>query len=148
MRSLAFIVLALAALTGCGGGDSTGPSNANVGGTWTLTMSNLSGQGVSCSLGSTPLTITQSGTTFSGSYGPGTITCSAGSQSTDISVQGIIVNGTIDGNAVTFDMDTQDFHQTGSVAGTSMSGTARWTFDLGGSIGIVVLNRNWAAAKQ
>jgi hypothetical protein len=29
-----------------------------------------------------------------------------------------------------------------------MSGTARWTFDLGGDIGVVVLNGNWAAAKQ
>ncbi|HET8836269.1 MAG TPA: hypothetical protein VFN08_16175 [Gemmatimonadales bacterium] len=63
-------------------------------------------------------------------------------------IQGIIVNGTIDGNAIAFDLDTQDFHQTGSVSGSSMSGTARWTFDLGGSTGIVVLNGNWAAAKQ
>lgn len=148
MRLLAFAVIALAALIGCGGGDPAGPSNANVAGTWTLTMSNLSGEGVSCNLGSTPLTITQSGTTFSGSYGPGAFTCSAGSQSSGVQVHGTVVNGTIDGNAVTFDMDTQDFHQTGSVAGTSMSGTARWTFDLGGSTGIVVLNGNWAAASQ
>lgn len=147
MRSLALTILALAALTGCGG-DSTGPSDASVAGAWTLTLSNLSGQGVSCNLSSTPLTITQSGTTFSGSYGPGAFRCSAGSESTSGQIQGIVVNGTIDGNAVAFDMDTQDFHQAGSVAGTSMSGTARWTFDLGGSIGIVVLNGNWAAAKQ
>ena len=103
---------------------------------------------MSCGLSATPLTLTQSGTTFSGSYGPGTLTCVAGAQSVSGAIQGIVVNGTVDGNAVTFDLDTQDFHHTGSVSGSSMSGTARWTFDLGGSIGVVVLNGNWSAAKQ
>ncbi|MGH7497722.1 MAG: hypothetical protein ACREL3_02600 [Gemmatimonadales bacterium] len=144
------IVWALLALvlTGCGGGDATGPSNASVAGTWTMSLSNLSGSGVSCNLSATPVTIAQSGTTFSGTYGPGTLSCFAGSQSNSVQIQGTIVNGTVDGNAVVFDLDTQDFHQTGSVAGNSMSGTARWTIDLGGSSGIVVLNGNWSAAKQ
>ncbi len=137
-----------AALVACGGGDSTGPSNASVAGSWTLSHSNMSGSGVSCSLSPAPMTLSQSGTTFSGSYGPATVSCTAGSQSESVQIQGIIVNGTIDGNAIAFDLDTQDFHQTGSVSGSSMSGTARWTFDLGGSTGIVVLNGNWAAAKQ
>lgn len=137
-----------AALAACGGGDSTGPSNASVAGSWTLSHSNMSGSGVSCNLSPAPMTLSQSGTTFSGSYGPAAVSCIAGGQSESVQIHGIIVNGTIDGNAIAFDLDTQDFHQTGSVSGSSMSGTARWTFDLGGSTGIVVLNGNWAAAKQ
>jgi hypothetical protein len=150
MRILTLWVLLAAVLgmTACGGDDATGPSNASVAGAWTLSVSNMSGQGVSCSVGGTALTLTQSGTTFSGTYGPGTMTCVAGSQSTEVGVQGTVVNGTVDGNAVAFDLDTQDFHHTGSVSGNSMSGTARWTFDFGGSVGVVVLNGNWAAAKQ
>jgi hypothetical protein len=142
------LVAAVLALAACGGSDSTGPSDANVAGAWTLSASNMSGQGVSCTLSGSNLSITQSGTTFSGSYGPGTLTCVAGTQSVGSTVQGTVVNGTVDGNAVAFDLDTQDFHHTGSVSGSSMSGTARWTFDFGGSIGVVVLNGNWAAARQ
>ncbi len=133
---------------GCGGGDSTGPSNANLAGSWTLSASNVSGQGVSCGLANTPVTISQSGGTFTGTYGPGTVTCVAGGQSSSATIQGTIVNGTVDVNAVQFDLDTQDFHHTGTVSGNSMSGTARWSIDLGGSIGVVVLNGNWSAAKQ
>jgi hypothetical protein len=147
MRTLAFAVIVFA-LTGCGGDDPTGPSNASVAGTWALSASNMSGQGVSCNLSSTPLVLTQSGATFSGTYGPGTLTCQAGSQSVGGTVQGVVVNGAVSGNAIAFDLDTQDYHHTGSLSGASMSGTARWTYDFGGSIGVVVLNGNWAAARQ
>jgi|tagenome__1003787_1003787.scaffolds.fasta_scaffold19330212_1 hypothetical protein len=139
---------AFAIVTGGCGGDSTGPSNANVAGAWTLSASNMSGGGVSCNLGNSPMTLSQSGTTFTGSYGPGTVTCSAGIQSFNVSVHGTVVSGIVNLNAVQFDLDTGDFHHSGSVNGNSMSGTASWTFDLGGDIGVVVLNGNWSAAKQ
>lgn len=142
------LFLALPAFSACGGGDSTGPSDANVGGVWTFSISNMSGQGVSCRLGNTPLTLSQSGRTFTGSYGPGTITCQAGSEAFSGTTQGTIVSGTVDANAVQFDLDTQDFHHTGSISGNSMSGSARWILDLGGSVGVITLNGNWAAARQ
>lgn len=141
-------LLAAASFAGCGGDKSTGPSDANVGGLWTFSISNMSGQGVSCSLGNTPISLSQGGGTFTGTYGPGTLTCLAGGQSASVGTQGTIVSGTVDGNAVKFDLDTQDFHHTGTVSGNSMSGTARWTFDLGGNTGVVSLNGNWAAARQ
>jgi hypothetical protein len=144
---LPLIAAALLA-SACGGGDSAGPSDANLAGSWTLSASNVSGQGVSCGLGNTPVTISQSGGTFTGTYGPGTITCVAGGQSSSGTTQGTIVNGTVDVNAVQFDLDTQDFHHTGTVSGNSMSGSVRWTIDVGGSIGVVVLNGNWSAARQ
>ena len=150
MRSpiLAALVASLVALSACGGDSATAPSNAQVGGTWTFNASNMSGSGVSCNLLSASLVITQSGATFSGTYGPGTLSCVAGGQSQSATINGTIVNGTVDGSAVAFDLDTQDFHHTGTASGASMSGTARWTFDLGGSVGVVMLNGNWSAAKQ
>jgi hypothetical protein len=147
MRVFLLLILAIVA-DACGGDDSTGPSQANVGGAWTLSATNLSGQGVSCNLGNTPVTLSQSGSTFTGSYGPGTITCIAGGQSASVGTQGTIVNGVVSGNGVQFDLDTQDFHHIGTISGNSMSGTARWSFDLGGGIGVVTRNGNWAAARQ
>ena len=132
----------------CGGDDTTGPSEANVSGNWTLSATNVSGQGVSCNLSPTAMSINQSGITFTGNYGPGIVTCVAGSESVSAPVQGTIVNGTVNGNSVQFDLDTQDTRLTGTMSGNSMSGTVRWIIDAGGDIGVVTLNGNWAAAKQ
>ena len=146
LRGLLVSVLTLA--VGCSGDDSTGPSRANVAGSWILSASNLSGQGVSCNLRNTPMALSQSGETFTGSYGPGVFTCVAGGESGSVNITGTVVSGTVDGNSIQFDLDTQDRHHSGTMSGNSMSGTARWTFDLGAGIGVVVLNGNWAAAKQ
>ena len=60
---------------------------------------------------------------------------------------GSVVNGSVSGNTVNFDLDTQDFHHTGTLSGNSMSGTATWTFDLGAPVGEVTLSGNWSASK-
>src|SRR5205809_154278 len=119
-RVRVLLVCVLTGVLAACGGDSTGPSQANVAGAWMLSATNVSGQGLSCNLGPPPTTLNQSGTTFTGSYGPGTITCLAGGQSGSDQVQGTVVNGTINGNSVQFDLDTQDAHLTGSVNGNSM----------------------------
>ena len=142
------VAVALLAV-GCGGDSGgTGPNNdANVQGSWTLAVSNLSGRGVSCSSQSPmPITLNQSNNTFTGTYGVGTIICVNGSDQVSFNVQGSIVNGTVNGDNVSFDMDTQDFHHTGTVNGNSMSGTASWRFDFGGAIGQVTLSGNWSAS--
>ena len=131
----------------CGGDKSTGPSDANIEGSWQITFTNMSGSGVSCNSNAFPLQISQSGSTFTGSYGVGTFTCTGPGGSASGNVQGVVANGTVDINAVEFDLDTQDAHQSGSVSGNSMSGTAQWRFDLGGGQ-IVTLNGNWSAVKQ
>ena len=144
-----FLPLFVAAFLGaCGGDDSTGPSQASIAGAWTLSATNVSGQGVSCNLNNTPVTINQSGSTFTGTYGPGTVTCLAGAESVSFPVQGTVVNGTLNGNSVQFDLDTQDIHHVGTLSGNSMSGTVQWTIDFGGDIGVVTLSGNWSAAKQ
>jgi hypothetical protein len=59
-----------------------------------------------------------------------------------------VVNGTLSGRNLSFDLDTPDFHFTGSVTGTSMAGTAQWTMDFGIPIGVATLNGDWEASKQ
>jgi len=135
-------------VAGCGGDDSTGPSNADVAGTWTLAVSNMSGGGISCTSNTPfPLTLSQSGTTFNGTYGAGNVTCVGGGESITFTASGSVVNGSVSGNTVNFDLDTQDFHHTGTLNGNSMSGTATWTFDLGAPVGEVTLSGNWSASK-
>ena len=146
------LVLALAiALVGCGGDDNSGPSTpANVAGAWTASLSNLSGGGVSCSSSApTQLSLDQTGSTFTGSYQGGEMTCiGPGGTSSFAITPGTVINGTVEGNSITFDLDTPDAHQTGTVSGNSMSGTARWRLDLGAPIGVLTLNGNWGAARQ
>jgi hypothetical protein len=145
-----FLLALLAFSLACGGDDSTGPSSANVAGTWTASLSNMSGSGVSCSsTDPTTLNITQQGATFSGSYNGGEITCTGpGGSFSDFIGSGTILNGTVDGNRVDMDLDTQDFHLTGTVSGASMSGTAVLRLDLGQPLGVVTLNGNWGAARS
>jgi hypothetical protein len=146
-----FIVIAVLGTLACGGDDDTGPSTpADVSGTWSASVSNMSGSGVSCtSDGATLLTLSQTGSTFSGTYSGGELTCSGPGGTTSGPIgSGLVVNGEVDGNNVSFDLDTPDFHQTGNVDGTSISGNARWRFDFGPPTGVITLNGNWAAAKQ
>ena len=146
------LLLALAGsllIAGCGS-DATGPGNTvSVAGTWDFSASNLSGAGVSCAALGLVLQISQTGSTFSGSYSGGTMQCSGpgGTVSGAIS-SGTVVNGSINGTSVQFDLDTQDLHEAGSVSGNSMSGSATWRFDLGAPTGVVVLSGNWSAARR
>ncbi len=155
LRSL--VLVSLTALAGCGGGDdATGPSpvprTANVGGSWTISITNLSGSvsgvGVSCFFTGAPMVLSQTGATFTGSYGPAELTCHAAGESVSVTSQGVVVNGTVTGDDVAFDFDTQDAHHVGTVSGNSMSGTAHYRVDVGAPYGLVTLNGVWAAARQ
>jgi hypothetical protein len=119
MKRLALVAFALA-LTACA--DSTGPKNVNVSGSWTYSVTNLVGGGLSCNTGGTTVTIAQSGTTFSGTYTGGTLSCNSLG---DFAIgTGTVANGTVSDNAVAFDFDTQDWANTGSASGNTISGTA------------------------
>ena len=144
MRKLVALLLVL----GCGS-DSTGPGGVNLAGTWTASLSNMSGSGVSCSSSSpTTLTLSQQGDSFTGAYSGGELTCNGpGGTASEFVGSGTILNGQLNGNNVSMDLDTPDFHLTGSVSGASMSGTARWEIDFGQPTGVVVLNGNWGAAR-
>ena len=119
-------------------------------GTWTASLSNLTGGGATCSSTEpTELTLQQDGNAFTGSYTGGELTCSgsSGTFSTPLG-DGIVINGQVSGNEVSFDLDTPDYHQDGTLNGASMSGTATWRFDFGPGTGVVTLNGTWGAAKQ
>jgi hypothetical protein len=138
-------LFALLCMLGCGGDDNTGPS-ANLAGTWSMSLSDMNGGNYSCYT-STPiqLTLTQTGTTFTGSQSGGVTTCAApGGPIVDGMIPGPVVNGTLSGSNLSFDFDGPAFHHTGTVNGTSMSGTASWTYQ-GPPF---TLNGNWSAVKQ
>ena len=148
--SKATVVLAsaLAALAaGCGGGDSTGPKT-NLSGNWIYSASNLSAGGsLTCNVSGVGVSITQSGSTFSGSYNGGTISCTDPSGTYGGAIgSGTVVNGALSGNSVSFDLDTSDWHDTGSVNGSSMSGTVVIHLVVNGSA--VIVSGSWGAARQ
>jgi hypothetical protein len=59
-----------------------------------------------------------------------------------------VLNGQISGNEVSFDLGTANFHQEGTVTGSSMAGTATWTFDEGSAGTLGALTGNWTAIKE
>jgi autotransporter translocation and assembly factor TamB len=145
----AVFVLVLLSVASCGGDGPTAVDPSTLNGTWSASFTNLSGVGISCHSSSVTTTITTSGNTFTGTYGSGTMTCAAGGQSQSGQFpSGAVVNGTINGNAVAFDLDTPDQHQTGTVSGNSMSGTATWKYNFGAPYGVVTLTGSWSASKQ
>jgi hypothetical protein len=121
----------------------------DVTGAWSLSLTNMSGSGMSCDWAGATMNLTQSGATFTGSYSGGTLTCRSGGQSASEQVGGgSIVNGTVNGSKVTFEIDSPDMPMTGKVSGESMSGTGMLRYDLGSPYGVVTLNGNWAAVRK
>ena len=155
-RGSRFVLLAVAllpALTACGGDDDsgpTGPSTAQIAGSWTYAFSNITGSSgttnATCSAGNVSIDIDQTGSTFTGSYFAPSLTCTSPSGTvTDGPFAGAIVNGSINGTAVSFDFDTSDWRQTGTVSGNSMNGTVTVRFQVDASQ--LVLSGNWSAAR-
>ena len=130
-------------------GDTTGPKSVSLTGSWAYSASNLSGSGLSCGVSGTIVSITQTGSTFTGAYSGGTINCSGlGGTASEAIGSGTVVNGSVNGNAISFDFDTQDFHNVGQASGNSISGTATLKLDFGAPTGVVNLVGQFAAAKQ
>jgi hypothetical protein len=142
--------LGLIGILACGDNNGSGPGSTDITGSWSASLSDLSGSSVNCSSTSpTLLTLTQTGETFSGSYSGGELFCTAPGGTGPVPVgTGSVVNGTLSGTSLSFDLDTPDFHHEGVVSGTSMSGTAQWTLDFGIPVGEVTLNGTWEATKQ
>lgn len=146
-------LLILGSLVGCGG-DSMGPEGTSlpqVGGSWTYAAPNMTGTlsggaSVTCSFSNVPITISQTGSTFTGSTNGGSFICSAvGVSDGGTFGSRIVVNGELDGSDVEFDFDGPDWHHTGSINGNSMSGQATAIIETGS--GSVVLRGSWSAAR-
>lgn len=133
------LALSLAVLLAACGGDSTAPK-VDLTGTWAGTWS-ISGSGVTCSL-TIPMQLSHTGAVFSGTYSNASISCNGQSQS---GISGSIVNGSVNGNGVTFDVDTAAAHQTGTASGNTMHGSATWTIPT--QSGSIVLSGTWSATR-
>jgi hypothetical protein len=96
------------------------------------------------------MVLQQNTTTLVGSFsGGGVLTCTAPSGSSSSPIpSGSVVNGQINDNEVSFDLGSTSFHQTGTVTGSSMGGTATWTFPTGGASTFGSLSGSWTATRQ
>ena len=138
-------VLLVFVLAGCS--SSTSPT-FSVNGSWNYQATNLAGDGVSCTITGATLTLTQSGSTFSGSYSNAKLSCQvAGVESVIGTYSGQVVNGLVSGDSVSFDFNTSAFTNAGTITGSSMSGMATATENVGGTIGNVTLTGQWGATK-
>ncbi len=155
-NALAVAAAAMFILAGCSSDSTgpTGPQTAQVGGLWTYNPSNLSGtlpggSGVTYFITDVALSLNQTGTTFTGNANGGNIRAFVDGVVVKDGPRGnqVVVNGTVNGNNVSFDIETQAWHHDGSVSGNSMSGTATVTADLGGTLGTVVLTGTWSAVR-
>ena len=118
------------------------PVVSPISGAWSLSLS-VTGSGVTCTFSGAPMRLSESGGSFSGTYGPTELFCDGTSQG---SVSGKVVNGVLNGSNVIYDLDEAAYHQTGTINGASMSGSAVWS---GSSNGTTVLfNGTWSATKQ
>jgi hypothetical protein len=149
MKRFLMLVLLLP-LFACGD-DSTGPEE-NLNGTWRFSYSNMTGSyigiTVTCTVTAVDVTLTTSGNTFSGiQQGTGRLTCTGGGQTlADSQIAGeTIVNGQINGSTVTFRLGSINGQHTGTITGTSMTGTAQWIISSGNVS--VTLNGQFTAAK-
>ena len=145
------LLLLIPVFLACGGDDDglMGPSISSVAGSWTYNMTNLSGGGLSCSATGTSMIFTQSASTFTGTYNGGTLSCISGGVTVSAPVgTGTVVNGSVTtAAAVSFDFDTQDWRNTGTLSGNSISGTVVVRIDLGAPTGIITLSGNFSAAR-
>ena len=137
------------------GSSSTGPAgDANIAGTWQFNWNSLQGviSGVAITCTSIlNFAITQTGTTFSGvqALPNGNLTCNGGGQPLINATIGseTIVAGQVSGNNVSFRLGSVNGNHSGTVSGTSMTGTGTRNIPqtTGGTL---ILTGEWNAAKK
>ena len=105
--------------------------------------------GVTCSVSGVQATVTQSGSSFSGTTQGGQWSCQSpigDLPPTDLDAQ-TIRDGMVDGNAVSFEIDgVLLFSHMGTVSGNSMSGTLTGTGDVP-PLGPITFTGEWTASR-
>jgi hypothetical protein len=143
MRKLMGWLSSLGVLLGCGGdGSGVGPGDTNVTGSWNAVWQSMNSTDLSCSADGGRLELNQSTGRFTGTYRVQTLTCNGRSSNPST---GTVVNGTIQGNQVAFDLNDPAFHQSGSLDGDEMSGSATWTLSIDGASHTVT--GTWTAVR-
>ncbi len=142
--ALAGLSLLLVACT-----DFTDPKTPDVSptivtGTWSYNATNMSGDGLTCSINVPAVTFSGSGSTFGGTYGKGTISCGDSFNSTFTA--GPILGGRVFGNSVVFDFDIPEWGHTGTLSGNTISGTV--ILYLGTNSKIYVLSGSFSMVRN
>lgn len=148
LASLAFLAL------GCDGdGGTTPPEVIDIRGTWSYSSLDLVGGPITCQVTGIEATLTQDGSSFTGTTQGGMVTCQSGdaSGSQDLSPFAI-TNGTISGSSITFTIEDEgqvvNFTHTGTVSGDTMSGNVTAQFELPPPYSFPVsLTGTWTATR-
>lgn len=146
---LAYLFLSALTVAATGCGKSTGPK-ASITGTWSLSATNLVGGALSCDVSGAVLDLTQSHSTFTGTYSNVILNCTAnGTSLSEGPYSGPVVDGQISKSSVSFDLKNSMTQLTGTPSDDdSMAGTVVLTTDFGSPYGVVTLNGSWAAERS
>jgi hypothetical protein len=102
----------------------------------------MNGPDITCSADGGRLELNQTTGRFTGTYRVQTLTCNG--MSSNVST-GAVLNGTIQGNQLAFDLNDAAFHQSGTLTGDEMSGSATWTLSIDGTAHTVT--GTWRAVR-
>jgi hypothetical protein len=117
-RFLALSLLLLGPIVACGGDGSggTGPTQIDLTGTWAVTMSPISGNGLSCTISGLEVTLAQSETVVTGTYALDDMVCNGEHTGPG---GGDVVSGSEVGGKIHIHLDTEDFDLHGSCLSAS-----------------------------
>jgi hypothetical protein len=128
LRATPWLCLALAAgVAACGSNNGfTQPTKpTGLSGTWSYSANATSGDTIACAVTDATLMLHQIDTTFSGTYSNAQVSCTVNNAPHSATEAGTAVNGVLSGQNVSFDFDSADVTNTGTVDpdSTAMSGT-------------------------
>lgn len=122
--------------------DPEPPQGIDVSGTWSFSAPSISNGEDSCSFTDVTLELEQSGSTFTGSASGGTFECTREIFAENDLLE--VTDGQVSEGTVSFDFGTPNFQNTGTVSGSSMSGTTTIRF----SAENLVLTGPFTATRQ
>jgi len=132
------------AIAACGGdGGTSPPKDVDLTGTWSVTLSPISGHGMDCQIANLQVTLTHTGNDLNGSYFADDMVCN-GQHSGPLG--GEVVQGTAVRGQLHFHFDTEDFDLHGTVASEDeASGTYTIVINVAGTL--YTFTGTWSAHR-
>lgn len=142
------ILVAAAALAGCGSDGAAGPVGRDLRGAWAYSASGITGPSLTCAISGTTITVhAHSGNSFSGVYNLGLLTCNSGGLENTVAIgTGPVVSGVFNGDSVRFNFDNAEWRHFGRIVGDTMSGFLNVSLVIGGTP--TVATGSWRAVRQ
>jgi hypothetical protein len=147
MRRFLAVALLLGLTAACGGdGGTAPPTNVDLSGTWSITMSDIRGYGIECQVLGLQASIAHVDNGLSGSYSVADMVCNPGDVHSGPG-GGQIVEGTAVNGALHFHFDSEDFDLHGMVqSATAVRGTYTLTLNVNGTY--YTFSGSWVAHRQ